>query len=135
MDVMTSLQGLPAFLLYFAVGIAAVVLFLALYMAVTPHREFKLIEAGNKAAAVSLGGTMLGFTLPLASAATHSVSILDMAVWSLVALVAQLIVFVVASLLLRGLSKRIEAGDMAAAFTLAAASLATGVLNAASMSY
>jgi putative membrane protein len=135
MDVMNSLQGLPGFLLYFAVGIAAEALFLALYMAVTPHHEFKLIEAGNRAAAVSLGGAVLGFTLPLASAATHSVSLVDMAVWSLVALVAQLIVFVVVSMLLRGLSKRIEAGDMAAATTVATASIAIGVLNAASMSY
>jgi putative membrane protein len=135
MDVMTSLQGLPGFLLYFGLGIAAMALFLALYMAVTPHHEFKLIEAGNKAAAVSLGGAVLGFTLPLASAATNSVSLLDMAVWSLVALVAQLIVFVIASLLMKGLSKRIEAGDMAAAVTLATGSLAIGVLNAASMSY
>lgn len=135
MAVMTSLQGLPGFLLYFALGIAAEALFLALYMAVTPHHEVKLINAGNKAAALSLAGAVLGFTLPLASAATHSVSLLDMAVWSLVALVAQLIVFVVASLMMPGLSKRIEAGDMAAATTLATASLAIGVLNAASMSY
>ena len=101
MDIMLSLQGLGSFLLYFAAGIAAEAIFVALYIAVTPHREPTLIKAGNTAAAVSLGGAVLGFTLPLASAIANSVAIVDMAVWSGVALVVQLSVFLLASLLLR----------------------------------
>ena len=90
MDIMLSLQGLGSFLLYFAAGIAAEAIFVALYIAVTPHREPTLIKAGDTAAAVSLGGAVLGFTLPLASAIANSVAIVDMAVWSGVALVVQL---------------------------------------------
>jgi hypothetical protein len=46
MDIMLSLQGLGSFLLYFAAGIAAEAIFVALYIAVTPHREPTLIKAG-----------------------------------------------------------------------------------------
>ena len=135
MDIMLSLQGLGSFLLYFAAGIAAEAIFVALYIAVTPHREPTLIKAGNTAAAVSLGGAVLGFTLPLASAIANSVAIVDMAVWSGVALVVQLSVFLLASLLLRGISRRIEESDLAAGITLAVAALAIGIVNAASMTY
>jgi uncharacterized membrane protein YjfL (UPF0719 family) len=51
MDIMLSLQSLGSFLLYFAAGIAAEAIFVALYIAVTPHREPTLIKAGNTAAA------------------------------------------------------------------------------------
>ena len=135
MDVMLSLQGLGSFLSFFLAAVVAETIFVLLYMAVTPHREMALIEAGNTAAAVSLGGAVLGFTLPVASAVANSVSLVDMAVWSAVALAVQLVVFLVASLFLRGLSRRIETDNMAAGITLAVASLAIGVLNAASMTY
>lgn len=135
MNIMTSLQGLGGFLIYFAAAIVAETLFVVLYMAVTPHHETQLIKAGNTAAAISLSGAVLGFTLPLASAVTHSVSVLDMAVWSGVALVVQLVVFLLANLALSGLSRRIEEGNVAAGITLATASLAIGILNAVSMSY
>jgi putative membrane protein len=104
-------------------------------MAVTRHNEMALIRRGNVAAAISLAGAVLGFTLPLSSAIVHSVSVLDMVVWSVVALVVQILVFLAANLALRGLSTRIEENDVAAGITLAAASLAIGMLNAASMSY
>lgn len=135
MGVMLSLQGIGSFLIYFAAAVVAEAVFIILYMAVTPHHEAALIRAGNTAAAVSLGGAVLGFTLPLASAIANSVSLLDMAVWSAVALVVQLSVFLLASLFLRGLSRRIEEGNLAAGVTLAVGSLAIGVLNAASMTY
>ena len=135
MDIMQSLQGLGDFAVYFGAALAAEAVFAVLYMAMTPHREAALIAAGNTAAAVSLGGAILGFTLPLASAIANSVSLLDMAVWSVVALVVQLAVLRLVDLILRGLSRRIEDGDLAAGVTLAAASLAIGVLNAASMTY
>lgn len=135
MNIMLSLQGIGSFVIYFAASVVAEAIFVVLYMAVTPHHEAALIKAGNTAAAVSLGGAVLGFTLPLASAVTNSVSLLDMAVWSAVALVVQLAVFLLANLFLRGLSRRIEEGNLAAGITLAITSLAIGVLNAASMTY
>jgi len=131
MDIMHSLQGVGSYLAYFATAIVVEALFVIIYMAVTPHHEAGLIKAGNTAAAVSLGGAVLGFTLPLASAIANSVSLLQMALWSGVALIVQVIVFLLASLLLRGLSRHIEEGNLAAGVTLAVASLAIGVINAA----
>lgn len=104
-------------------------------MAVTPHHEVTLIKAGNTAAAVSLGGAVLGFTLPLASAIVHSVSLLDMAVWSAVAVGVQLALFLIATVVLRTLSRHIEDGNLAAGITLATASITIGLLNAACMTY
>ena len=132
---MTSLQPIGLFLVYFGVAIAFEAVFIALYMAVTPHHEATLIKQGNAAAAISLGGAVLGFTLPLASIIIHSVSLLDMAVWSVVALLVQLAVYLLVNSLLRGISRRIEEGNVAAATTLAVASLAIGMINAASMTY
>lgn len=135
MDIMLSLQGLGNFLAYFAIALVAEAVFVWLYMLVTPHHEAALIKNGNTAAAVSLGGAVIGFTLPLGSAVIGSISLLDMAIWASIALVVQVIVFLVASRILRGLSARIESGDLAAGITLAAASIAIGILNAASMTY
>jgi len=135
MNIMFSLQGVGSFLSYFGAAIAAEAVFLAVYMAVTKHNEAALIRKGNVAAAVSLGGAVLGFTLPLASAVIHSVSLLDMAVWSVLALVVQIAVFLLVDRVLKGISAQIEQDNMAAGATLAVASLAIGVINAASMSY
>jgi putative membrane protein len=135
MSIAASLEGIGNFFAYFGVSILAEALFLALYMALTPHREIMLIRKGNTAAAVSLGGAVLGFTLPIASAAISSVSLVDMAVWSVIATVVQLAAFLIVSLLLRGLASHIEEGNLAAGVTVATASLAIGMINAASMSY
>lgn len=135
MNVMMSLQGVSGFLQYFGVALLAEALFLLVYMAVTSHHEASLIAKGNTAAAVSLVGALLGFTLPLASVVIHSVSLIDMAIWSAIALVVQIAVFLVVDRLLRGISRHIEEGNMAAAIALAGASLAIGAINAASMSY
>jgi putative membrane protein len=135
MSIMISLQTIGSFLIYFGVALVAEAAFVVLYMAVTPHREAILIKQGNVAAAISLGGAVLGFTLPLASVIVHSVSLLDMAVWSAVALVVQLAVYRLADFLLREVSRHIEGGNVAAATTLAVASIAIGMINAASMTY
>ena len=132
---MISLEPIGLFLVYFGVALVFQAVFLALYMAVTPHHEVALIKQGNAAAAISLGGAVLGFTLPLASVIIHSVSLLDMAVWSVVALLVQLAVYRLVDFLLREISRHIEEGNVAAATTLAVASLALGMINAASMTY
>ena len=130
-----SLAGLPAFLSYFATAIGLLLLFLAAYVFITPYREIALIREGNTAAAASLGGALLGFVLPLASTIAHSVSLIDMAIWGLIALVIQLLVYLGARLLLPGLERAIPAGQVATGVFLGALSLAIGILNAACMSY
>lgn len=130
-----SLAGLPSFLFYFATAIGLLLLFLLAYIFITPYREIALIRAGNAAAAASLSGAMLGFVLPLASAIAHSVSLPDMTVWGLIALIIQLLVYGVGRLLLPDLARDMPAGKIATGVFLGALSLAIGILNAACMSY
>lgn len=129
---MTSLATLPGFLAYFATGVALLVGAMAIYLRVTPHAEIAMIRTGNAGAAIALGGAMIGFCLPIASAFQNSVNIVDAAVWSVVALVVQIGVFFVASKLL-GPEWRagMERGETAGAIFTAAAAIAVGLLNAA----
>jgi putative membrane protein len=127
--------GLPSFLFYFATALGLLLLFVLAYISITPYREIALIRQGNAAAAASLSGAVLGFVLPLASAIAHSVSLLDMAVWGLIALIIQLLVYLAARLLLPDLARTIPAGQIATGVFLGALSLATGILNAACMTY
>ena len=129
------LATLPNFLIYFVASLALTVIFLMVYMRVTPYREWALIRAGNNAAAVSLSGAALGFILPLASAITHSVSWLDMVVWSVVAMIVQLATYLVARVLKPELNDAIAAGTTAPAISLAAMSVGVGILNAACLSW
>jgi putative membrane protein len=130
-----SLAGLPSFLFYFATAIGLLLLFLLAYIFITPYREIALIRAGNAAAAASLSGAMLGFVLPLASAIAHSVSLPDMAVWGLIAMIIQLLVYLAARLLMPELVRDIPAGKIATGVFLGALSVAIGILNAACMTY
>lgn len=135
MDAMASLEGLTGFVAYFVAALAAEAIFLTVYTLITPYSEMKLIRAGNAAAAASLGGAVLGFTLPLASAIAHSVSFLDFTIWAGVALVAQLVAYFIVALALGGVARRIVDGDVAAGAALGTASLSVGILNAACMTY
>jgi len=130
-----SLAGLPAFLSYFAAAIGLLALFLLIYVLMTPYREITLIRQGNTAAAASLSGAVLGFVLPLASGIAHSVGLADMAIWGLVALIIQLLVYLAARLLLPDLARDVPAGKVATGVFLGALSLAIGMLNAACMTY
>jgi len=128
-----TLGGLPAFLAYFCVSVVIVVGYLLIYTWMTPHDEFELIRKNVPGAAISLGLSLLGFSLPVASAIAHSANIVDCIIWSLIALAVQVIVFYVARIPVPDLPKRIEAGELAPAIWLGLASLAAGVLSAASM--
>jgi putative membrane protein len=130
-----SLSGFDDFLVYFGLAILFVIAFLWVYTLVTPYNEIQLIKAGNAAAAWSLGFALLGFSLPLASAMIHSVNPWDMMLWALIALVVQILVFVVVRLLLPNVTRHIQEGQVSSGAFLGLLSLAAGVLNAASMTY
>ncbi len=128
-----SLSGLVPFLSYFVPALVLVMCFGAVYSRLTPHNEFALIKAGNSAAAIAFGGSLIGFVLPLCTAIVHSVSLLDFLIWGLIALIVQLLTFCVVRLFIPGLSKRISEGQVAAALFVALSSVAVGLVNAACM--
>lgn len=132
---LSSLNGLPAFLAYFAMAIVLLLLFIRIYTWVTPQDELALIRANNVAAALAFGGALIGFALPLASAITHSMSLLDCAVWGAVALVVQVLTFVVLRVAIKQLPERINQGEVATGSFVAASAIAVGLINAACMTY
>lgn len=134
-ELMASFAGFDDFLIY--LGIAAVLLavFIAIYLRITPYREIKLIREGNTAAAFSLSGTIIGMVLPLASALEFSVGLIDLAVWATIALVVQILVFVIARVALPNIVQDIPDGKQASGIFLGAISIAAGLLNAAAMTY
>ncbi|WP_152047465.1 DUF350 domain-containing protein [Aureimonas psammosilenae] len=127
--------GLPAFLAYFATGLGALAAFAALYSALTPQHELTLIRTGNAAAVVAFLGAILGFSLPLSSAAANSVSLVDFLIWAVVGGIFQAVAFAVACFSMKGLPRRITDGEIAAGLWSAGISLGVGMLNAACMTY
>lgn len=124
-------SAFPNFLRYIVVSFALAGLFLWIYVLITPWREFALIRAGNASAAMALIGALLGFCLPLANTIAHAVSLTDLVLWSLVALVVQVGVHVVMRLLLPHLQQSIEANELAAGVTAGGFSVCFGLINAA----
>jgi putative membrane protein len=133
--ILQSLAGLPAFLVYFCTGLVAVIVYLFVYTRITPHDEFKLIRDNVPGAAISLGLSLLGFVLPVVSAMTHASNVIDCLIWSVIALIVQIIVYFMVRIPVPNLSNRIAAGELAPAIWLGLSSLAAGALNAASMIY
>jgi len=122
------------YLLHLATAIAMVMAFFVVYTRVTPYDEVLLIRRGNCAAALSLGGTLLGFSATVASALMHTGNYYQFLGWGLVAMVVQLLVFLVATRLLRMSKDQIEANNFAFGGLLGAISLSIGLVNAGSIS-
>ena len=134
-EALVSLKnGLPFFMVHSGVSLLMLAFGLFVYLRVTPHDEFKLIREGNTSAAVTFGGATLGLALPIAFSLASSVSLWDIVVWGVVALVLQLIAFRLMDFFLKDLSARIEKDEMGAAISLVSVKLATAFINAAAIS-
>ena len=134
-EVFDSFAGFDDFLAYLGVSLVLLGLFVAIYIRITPYREIALIREGNMAASFSLSGAMLGFIVPLAAAVEHSVSLVDMAIWGVIAMAVQLAAFVAAKLTIPSITQDIPAGKGAQGFFLGTLSLGVGLLSAACMSF
>ena len=131
--VSSSLNELSWFLAHMATALALTLFYVVVYMWVTPHPEIKLIRENNLAASLAFAGSLIGFCMPLASAITNSVSLVDVLVWGIVALVVQIVIFFFVRVPIPKISERIENGEIASGLWLGVASSAGGLLNAASM--
>ncbi len=130
-----SLAGLAGFATYFGIAIGLTIAYVAVYVLLTPQREFALIKADNVAAALAFSGSLLGFAIPLSSAIAHSVGVVDCAVWGVVALVVQVLAFVALRVLVSDLPGRISRDERASGVLVAAVATTIGLLNAACMTY
>lgn len=134
-EMLESFAGFDDFLVYLGIALVYLAVFVALYIRITPYREMQLIREGNMAASFSLSGAILGFIVPLASAIQHSVNLIDMAIWGLVAMVVQIAAFVAVKLAIPSINRDIPDNKGAQGFFLGSLSLGVGLLSAACMSF
>ena len=127
------LANLSEFLLFFVAAAALTLIFVVLYTHVTRHNELALIKKNSTAAALAFSGSLIGFALPLASTMINSVTVVEMVLWGLVALIVQVLVYLVIRLPMPRISERIEADEVAAGIWLGSCSIVAGILNAAAM--
>lgn len=130
------IDTLPAFLAYFFSNIVLLLAALTAYVLITPYNEIRLIRAGNTAASIGFGGTIIGMVIPMCSAVIHSIGFIDMIAWSAIGLVMQLGIWFVIHRVFGDLQVEIaERKCMAHAAILAEASMAIGMLEAACMTW
>lgn len=128
-----NFQSVLSFIVYIIVAGVLFGLFQLAYTRLTPHKEFVQIREGNVAAAIALGGALIGFALPASNVITYSISVLDVVIWAVIAAVVQLLAFTATNLVLKDLSARITRGEIAAAIYAASVSISVGFLNSACM--
>lgn len=133
-EVQAFATGFPITLLHVAVTLALLFAGAGVYILLTPQKEVALVRAGNLAAAVSLAGILLGLAIPLSVCLKASTSLVDLTLWGAAALVVQLLISRLTDLVLHGLSRRIQDGELAAATVLAAVKIATGLILGAALS-
>ena len=132
------MNGYVNFLSYIGVSIGLLVVGMLLFTLSTPKiKEFQLIAQKNVSAAMLLGGKVVGLAIVLGAAAEYSISLLDMAIWGAIGIVAQVVVFFIAELITIRFSiqKAIEEDNRAVGTMLLSLSLAVGWIVAKCISY
>ncbi|MGL5759054.1 DUF350 domain-containing protein [Plesiomonas sp.] len=134
---MSLLSGLGSFALYFSASLFMLMLFKWVYVKITPYDEWTLVkEEKNVAAAITLSGAFIGYSLAIASAASNSVSVFDFIVWGIVAMLAQVVAFLIVRFgFMPSFAERITNNETGAAILMASMSISVGLLNAACMTY
>lgn len=122
------------YLIHLILAAALLIAFFIIYTRVTPYNEVLLIRQGNHAAALSLGGALLGFSATIASSLMHTADYQQFFAWAFGAMVVQLLVYVVTTRLLRMSKDQIESNNSAFGGLLGAISLSLGAINAACIS-
>jgi putative membrane protein len=133
-SILETLQiGLPVLVLQLAVTLALLGIGVGCYMTVTPFHEIRLVREGNPAGGIVLMGAVVALAIPLAATLATSQVTLDILLWGLVAVVLQLLAFLLAAGLFRGLRAMIETGNVAAACVVVGVQLAVALINAGAM--
>ena len=125
--------GLPHFTAHLLSATALWALAVYLGGLMTPYRKLPLIRQGNMAVTIAYGGAALSLAIPLAFCLASSVSIADIVIWGAVSMLFQLAAFYVTSLILPGLGRRLEAGEVTSALFLSMLRIGFAFLNAAAV--
>ncbi len=122
------------YLIHLLLAAVLLIAFFIIYTRVTPYNEVLLIRQGNQAAALSLGGAILGFSATIASSLMHTANYQQFFAWAFGAMVVQLLAYLVTTRLLRMSKDQIESNNTAFGGLLGAIALAIGAINAACIS-
>ena len=122
------------YLIHLLLAAGLLIVFFIIYTRVTPYKEVLLIRQGNQAAALSLGGALLGFSATIASSLMHTADYQQFFAWAFGAMVVQLLAYAVTTRLLRMSKDQIESNNSAFGGLLGAISLSIGAINAACIS-
>lgn len=115
-------------------GLIMVGLFAAVYVRFTPFHEMPLIRRGCTAAALSLAGAIIGFSLTVASSILHNDHYLMFIAWGTLAAVVQMATYLLIERSLPEMKAAIEANNVAMGALMGTVSLVVGVINAACLS-
>lgn len=132
-ETLAFVEAFPRFLLW--TGAAGIMLAIAsaIYVLLTPWKELALVKQGNSAAGLALAGAIAGLAIPIASCLASSVTLIDLAIWGIVSLLIQLIVYRLVDVILTDIPKRIEQEEAGAAIVLIAAKLSSALILAAGL--
>lgn len=122
------------YLMHLLTAAALVLAFFVIYTRITPFNEVLLIRQGNRAAAFSLGGALIGFSITLSSALLHTADYYQFFGWAAGAMVVQVLVYAIATSLLHMAKDQIEADNGAFGALLGSISLSIGLINAGCIS-
>ena len=122
------------YLQYIGVAIVMTVVFGFIYLKLTPLKEIKLIKEGNIACAISFGGALIGFCLTITSSISTTLTLVGFLIWSLLATIIQLLVYFVATHIVKNASIKLANNNIAVGILFGAFSISIGLINAAALS-
>ena len=126
-------EAFPRFLIWTASAGAMLVVASTIYVLLTPWKELALVKGGNASEGLALAGAIAGLAIPIASTLASSVSLFDLLIWGVIALLLQLIVYRLVDILLRDIPQRIEQDQAGAAIVLIAAKISSALILAAGL--
>ena len=126
-------EAFPRFLLWTTSAGVMLLVASTIYVLLTPWKELALVKGGNASAGLALAGAIAGLAIPIASTLASSVSLLDLLIWGVIALLLQLIVYRLVDVVLRDIPQRIEQDQAGAAIVLIAAKLSSAIILAAGL--
>lgn len=128
------LAGLPYLLSHFVIAIVILIVGVVIQVKITPIDESKLIKSGNIAASISLAGTFLALSMPLAASLTVSMTLVSIVIWGFTAVVIQLVCDRLATIYVSDVYEKIENGEIAPAIYLVGIKLSVAAINSAVIS-
>ena len=128
------MAAITNYVIYLLMSSVLVMGFFVVYTRITPFDEVLLIRQSNNAAALSLSGSLIGFSLTVASCVVHTSDYVQFASWAAGALLVQVLVYAITVKLLHISKDQIESGNTAFGGLMGAISLSLGAINAACIS-